>query len=279
VILDEAPMNNSPVMRTGAATLAEVLHARLRRDIILGVLPPAAKLKLEKLSKAYEVSVNTLRETLSRLAADGLVVAEGQKGFAVLPVSNEDLRDITEMRQLLECHALRQSIAAADLDWEARVVGAHHKLCKFEERVESEPDAYGEQWERANQEFHEALISNCRSRWLRLYLRAMYDHSRRYRMLSLKTKPFPRSQSADEHRQILDAAMKRDADRACRLLAEHILKAAQLAGTTEDMGANAVMVAKAPSRAFGNSSGRRSRKNSDHAIAPPVRSKSRNVMI
>jgi len=213
----------------GAPTLTETLHELLRHDIILGVLPPGAKLKLEKLSKTYDVSVNTLRETLSRLAADGLVVAEGQKGFAVLPVSIEDLREITEMRQLLECHALKRSIAAADLDWEARVVGAYHKLSKVEELVEAEPEIYGEPWERANQEFHEALISNCRSRWLRLYLRAMYDHSRRYRMLSLKTKPFPRSQSAKEHRNILDAAIKRDGERASRLLADHILKAAQLA--------------------------------------------------
>src|SRR5580698_3694988 len=193
-----------------ATTLTEALQDRIRQDIILGALKPGAKLKLEPLSKAYDVSVNTLRETLSRLAADGLVVAEGQKGFAVLAVSMEDLREITEMRQLLECHALRQSIARADLDWEARVVGAYHKLSKVEELVEAEPETYGEPWERANQEFHEALVSNCRSRWLRLYLRAMYDHSRRYRMLSLKTKPFPRSQSAKEHRNILDAAIKRD---------------------------------------------------------------------
>ncbi len=212
----------------GASTLTEALYERLRHDIILGVLPPSAKLRLEKLSKAYAVSVNTLRETLSRLASDGLVVAEGQKGFAVLSVSDEDLREITEMRQLLECHALRQSIAAADLDWEGRVVGAYHKLSKVEDLVEAEPETYGEAWEQANQEFHEALVSNCRSRWLRLYLRTMYDHSRRYRMLSLKTKPFPRSQSAKEHRRILDASIKRDADQAAGLLADHILKGADL---------------------------------------------------
>jgi GntR family transcriptional regulator, carbon starvation induced regulator len=214
--------------RAGAATLTEALHERIRQDIILGALQPAAKLKLEKLSKAYQVSVNTLRESLSRLAADGLVVAEGQKGFAVLPVSIEDLREITEMRQLLECHALRQSIANADLDWEARLVGAYHKLSKIEALVESEPEIYGDAWERYNQEFHEALIANCRSRWLKLYHKAMYDHSQRYRMLSLKTKPFPRSQSAEEHRQILDAAILRDVATAERILAQHILKGAEL---------------------------------------------------
>lgn len=210
----------------GAATLAETLHGRIRQDIILGALQPASRLKLERLSKTYGVSVNTLRESLSRLAADGLVVAEGQKGFAVLPVSTQDLRDITEMRQMLECHALRQSIANADLDWEARLVGAYHKLSRVEALVEAEPERYGDAWERCNLEFHEALISNCASRWLKIFHRAMYDHSQRYRMLSLKTKPFPRSQSAEEHRQILDAAIRRDVATAERILAAHILKGA-----------------------------------------------------
>ncbi len=95
----------------GAATLTEALHDRIRQDIILGALQPSSRLKLEKLSKTYGASVNTLRESLSRLAADGLVVVEGQKGFAVLPVSMQDLREITEMRQMLtgSCFSPRRS--------------------------------------------------------------------------------------------------------------------------------------------------------------------------
>jgi GntR family carbon starvation induced transcriptional regulator len=222
----EAPSAHGPV----PSTLTEALQDRLRRDIILGSLKPGAKLKLETLSKSYDVSVSTMREALSRLASEGLVVVEGQKGFTVLPVSLEDLRQITEMRQLLECHALRQSIARADLDWEARVVGAYHKLSKVEALVETDPERHGEAWERYNQEFHAALIANCQSRWLLSFHKAMYDHSQRYRMLSLKTKPFPRAQSAREHRNILDAALARDADKAAELLAQHILKGAELAG-------------------------------------------------
>lgn len=208
-------------------TLTESLRERLRQDIILGVLPPGTKLKLDALSRRYDASVNTLRETLSRLSADGLVVAEEQKGFTVLPVSAQDLREITEMRQLLECDALRRSIAAADLDWEARVIAAYHKLSRVEAVLEDDPERHGANWERYNREFHDALISNCRSRWLLLYRRSMYDHSLRYRMLSLKTKPFPRSQSALEHRRLLDAALSRDVDRAVSVLTQHILKAAE----------------------------------------------------
>ena len=216
-------------LETPTSTLTESLRERLRQDIILGDLAPGSKLKLEALSRRYDVSVNTLRETLSRLSADGLVVAEEQKGFAVLPVSVEDLREITEMRQLLECQALRLSLAKADLDWEARVIAAYHKLSRSEALVEEDPDRWGADWERYNREFHDALISNCGSRWLLLYRRSMYDHSLRYRMLSLKTKPFPRSQSAEEHRRLLDAAIGRDAERAVEVLSAHILKAVQVA--------------------------------------------------
>ncbi len=215
-------------------TLTETLRERLRQDIILGYLPPASKLKLEALSRSYKVGVSTMREGLSRLSADGLVVAEGQKGFAVQPVSVEDLREITEMRQLLECHGLSLSIANADLDWEARVIAAYHKLSRAESLVEDNPTQHGAEWERFNQEFHEALISNCRSRWLLLYRRTMYDHSLRYRMLSLKTKSFPRSQSVKEHRDILDAALKRDAETAVTVLARHIMKSAELSRRTTE---------------------------------------------
>lgn len=154
------------------ATLTEALQDRLRQDIFLGALRPGAKLKLEMLSKSYDVSVNTMREALSRMAAEGLVLVEAQQGFTVLPVSLEDLRQITEMRQLLECHALRQSIARADSDWEAKVVGAYHKLSKVEALVETDPEQCGDSWERYNQEFHAALIANCQSRWLILFHKA-----------------------------------------------------------------------------------------------------------
>src|ERR1043165_5165458 len=63
--------------------VGDAAYSRLRADILGGELLPGMKLKLDALRDRYEVSVNTLRETLSRLAADGLVEAEGQRGFTV----------------------------------------------------------------------------------------------------------------------------------------------------------------------------------------------------
>ena len=83
----------------------------------------------------YGVGIGTLREILSRLAAEGFVLAEGQRGFEVPPVTAQNLRELAELRLLLESHALAQSFAAGDMEWEGRVVAAHHKLEVIERRM------------------------------------------------------------------------------------------------------------------------------------------------
>src|ERR1041384_3873625 len=194
-----------------ALGVADAAYSRLRSDILGGDLVRGMNAKLDALRERYEVSVNTLRETLSRLAADGLVEAEGQRGFTVVPATLADLIDITETRRLLECHAARLSVERADLEWESRLVAAYHKLSKAEALVAKEGDKHADQLEKYNREFHIALISGCNSRWLLHFHRMMYDQSLRYRMLAFRVKDFPRDQSRREHKQILDAALARDA--------------------------------------------------------------------
>ncbi len=113
-------------------SVGEKAYRRIRTDIIFGKLSPSEKLKLDRLREDYGASVGTLRELLNRLASEGLVVAEGQRGFEVAPVSAENLREIAALRLLLELHALTQSFKAGDMDWEGRVVSAYHKLSAIE---------------------------------------------------------------------------------------------------------------------------------------------------
>ena len=68
-------------------TVGDSAWRRIRADILFGRLKPGEKLKLEKLKTSYGASVSTLREILNRLASERLVLAEGQKGFEVAPVS------------------------------------------------------------------------------------------------------------------------------------------------------------------------------------------------
>ena len=116
-------------------TIGETAYRRIRLDIVFGRLSPGEKLRLDRISETYGVSISTLRELLNRLCSEGLAVAEGQRGFEVAPVSAVDFREVAAMRQLLECHALEQSFQQGDLDWEGRVVATHHKLSVMEKRM------------------------------------------------------------------------------------------------------------------------------------------------
>jgi DNA-binding GntR family transcriptional regulator len=104
-----------------AETAGERAYRHIRRDILFGRLAPAQKLKLDGLKESYGVSISTLRELLSRLTSEGLIVAEGARGFEVAPISPENLKEVANLRQLLECHAMALSFATGDMEWEGEL--------------------------------------------------------------------------------------------------------------------------------------------------------------
>ena len=200
-------------------TVGETAYRRIRSDIIFGRLPPGQKLKLDQLKKSYGVSVSTLREILNRLSSELLVLAEGQRGFEVSPVSRENLKEVAALRQLLESHAIAQSFASGDVEWEGHVVAAHHKLFSMEERMKAGDRSETELWKRYDWQFHQALISACGSRALMETHAGVFDKYLRYQMLAMSNRG---DIAIREHRTLLDCALKRDAHTACKVLATHI---------------------------------------------------------
>jgi DNA-binding GntR family transcriptional regulator len=202
-----------------AVTIAESTYRRIRTDIIFGRLAPDEKLKLDSLKDRYGTSVSTLREILNRLTSEGLVVAEGQRGFEVAPISPENLREISALRHLLESTALELSFAAGGIDWEASVLAAHHKLHLTEQRMMTGDRSVTEQWKRYDWEFHQALIAACGSKVLLDAHAGVFDKYLRYQMISLT---FRGQIAADEHRAMAEAALRHDASAAQLVLKRHI---------------------------------------------------------
>lgn len=203
-------------------SLIEQAYRDLRRDIVEGRYEPGERLRVEHLRDSYQVSGGTLREALALLVSDQLVVPQAQRGFRVAPMSLADLEDLTRTRTLLECAAVRDSIAAGDVEWEARVVSAFHKLSRAEEKLLEDAVSGFEEWEGCNRAFHEALTSASPSRWIRHFQSLLYQQAQRYRRLSSRSAELPASTAHDEHREIFAAAMARDADRAERVMVQHI---------------------------------------------------------
>ncbi|UVF20382.1 FCD domain-containing protein [Microvirga terrae] len=202
-----------------ATSIADQAHTRIRDDIIFGRLSPGTKLRLDRLSSLYGAGVSTLREILSRLSSEGLVIAEGQRGFRVAPVSPQGFEDVAAMRLLLETYALPLSFAAGDLEWESRVVAAHHKLASLERRMLAGDQGGTELWKRYDREFHQSLIGACASQTLLDLYGGVFDQYLRYQMVAVV---FRGEIAAKEHKALLDCALARDADRACQVLTGHV---------------------------------------------------------
>lgn len=207
-------------------TLSAAAFARIRADILSSKLLPGSRLRFESLKKAYGVGLSPLREALSRLVVSGLVTAEGQRGFRVAPASIEDIQDISYVRTNIECLAFRESIKRGDDRWQADVVAAHYRLNLLVERNSLEL-VDDELWEARHREFHLALLSACGSRWLLNLGSLLTDQFDRYRRLSVENSLSGKPISL-EHQRIVEAALKRDADLAVRLLKDHIVHATRL---------------------------------------------------
>ncbi len=199
--------------------VGEKASQRIKGDILFGVLRPSQRLTLDRLRADYGASVSTLREILNRLVSDGLVEAEGNKGFRVAPVSERELREIADLRLLLERHALVLSLRRGDIDWEGRVVSAHYKLASIERQMVAGEPVDQVAWKRYDWEFHQALISACGSATLLHAHGAIFDRYLRYQMLAMR---FRGEHAAREHLALMDAAKARDETRACAVLETHI---------------------------------------------------------
>ena len=162
-----------------------------------------------------------MREALSRLTSEGLVVAEPQRGFRVAPISADELSDLTQVRAQIEGACLERAIAVGDVGWEARLVAAFHRLSRTPEREPGDPQRMNEAWSAAHAAYHEALVAACDSPWL-LRLRAtLYAQSERYRRLSVPLAEITRDLNR-EHQDIMDAAFARDGGRARTLMTRHL---------------------------------------------------------
>jgi len=208
------------------ATLGEAAYQKLRADLVVGAFEPGKPLRLEALRQRYGFSFSPLREALTRLQAERLVVSTALRGFSVAPLSRQEMNDATETRILIECEALRLSMRKGDDDWEAAIVAAFHALRLQAERLSRTSGAAEAAdvlaMEARHHDFHRALIAQCGSPRLLALADQLHVETQRYRLPSLvgRIAVKERRNVTAEHREIMDATLRRSND-AAALLAAH----------------------------------------------------------
>jgi DNA-binding GntR family transcriptional regulator len=203
-------------------TKAERIYSLLRADILAGRHLPGQRLRFADLCERYETSMGVLREGLLRLAEQGLVRGEAQQGFQVVALSVDDLTELTEARRELETLTLRHAIASGDVEWESRLIAAHHRLSRTPQSDSDDPDRLSDQWVTSHADFHASLLAGCPNERLKGITAALRDSAELYRRWSIPLGDDPNRDIAAEHAAILEATLARDATRAVECLTAHI---------------------------------------------------------
>ena len=193
-------------------TRTEWIDRQLRAAILTNDLAPGEKLVTTTLAERWQVSPTPLRESLKRLAADGLVELTPHGSARVAPLSLDDAREVYELRLQLEPQALRRSVERSDDEHRAMVTDTFESLTQVGDVVSAVA---------AHQAFHAALLARCDSRWLLRLTALLAEHAQRYATASAAG----RGRGADtlaEHRALRDAAVAGEGAEAEVLLADHL---------------------------------------------------------
>lgn len=194
-------------------TAQELVLNSLREAILVGLIPPSARLRQEALASAFDVSRIPVREALRSLEYDGLVTSEPHRGFTVTGLDADEIEEIYELRTVLEGHAVRLAIP---LLTEQDIT----ELEALYEEMENTQDANAKLV--ARERFYLRLYGvTARPRLVRLILRLYQDIARSLRGLLIQ-------QSTASHNSFFTAVKEGDADRACAELAAHHRKVAAL---------------------------------------------------
>jgi DNA-binding GntR family transcriptional regulator len=202
----------------------------IRLDILAGRLKPGSRLAFSELSAKHEVSVGVLREALIRLVDRGIVRAQSNIGFTVMSLSTENLQDLTNIRAITEPKFARQSVLNGSVEWESELVAAHHLLARTP-LVGGSGESHSEAWLAAHANFHLTLVAGANSVRMLEIVGRLRDEADLYRRWYAQDQDarISAAWNAQEHREIVDAATDRDADRVERLVRQHIVR------PTEDM--------------------------------------------
>jgi DNA-binding GntR family transcriptional regulator len=206
--------------KNGDRSRADVVFEALRADLIEGRIEPGERLKLPALVERFGVSMTVIREALTRLAEQHMVVAVPNRGFSVMSLSVEDLKDLTHLRLRLETMVLRDSIEHGELAWETRVVAAHHALNRtpyLDDKGELNAAKMS-----AHRDFHHALGSGCGSPRLIELVDNLRDSAELYRAWSRSIAHDHERDVTAEHDEIVRAALAHDTDAASAALRDHI---------------------------------------------------------
>jgi DNA-binding GntR family transcriptional regulator len=189
------------------------VYDRIRDDIVCGRLQSNQRLKVGDLAKVYQTSTNPIREALQQLRGEGLVLIEPNRGARVRPIDEDFIRDLVEVRVLIEPALTSWFVTIANTEDIQRLESIQVEMEKlnFADRIE-----HG----RLDSKFHGLIYD-------RHYNRQAAELCRHRELMRSIGRKFPnpltrRTAVFQEHRELIDRIRAGDAAGASAVIARHV---------------------------------------------------------
>ncbi len=199
-----------------SATVADAIYSRLRDDILAGQLRPGSLLRQDELARRFGASRVPLREAMTRLEAEGLLLLRPRRGYAVLSLASAEIQEIFDLRAVVEEHL---AAFAARSRSDADLARIEAELLRME-AIADEAVIDARRWLEANASFHANLLGAAQRRHASRLAGRLRDQVEPYIRIEIDlTREVVEAQT--EHRLMLEALKRRDETDLSRLCRQH----------------------------------------------------------
>ncbi len=197
------------------ASAASLIFEAVRKAIIEGDLNEGEALRQDELARMFNTSRIPVREALTMLEQQGLVKIERYKGAIVAGLSLDETNEIFDFRALVEPEVIRSAVPQMTQSQLRKARGYIDKFARADD-----PMAYGD----LNRKFHATLYQASKMTYHMNAINNSIDRIDRYVRAQL-VQLGGMERANQEHRKILEACEKGDANLAAQLTADHIIGA------------------------------------------------------
>lgn len=194
-------------------TAHEFVCRVLRQGILSGQLPGGTRLVQTYIAAELGMSTTPVREALRDLVSEGIIRLDAHRGAVVREIDISDVREVYELRKLLEPFAVRHAVKLIAPEQLNDLADLCHRMEDAEDPAE---------WLQLNREFHTLLIEEARRPRLTAILKSLADTVAAFVALAVHSDPRLPSTAWQEHTEILDALRRGDADRASDVTRQHL---------------------------------------------------------
>lgn len=196
-------------------SLGKKVYHKVKEKIIFRDLKPGERIIDREIADEFGVSRSLVRQALNILEKEGLVNSYPRTGYYVKEITKKDIRDIYNLRKLLEQHAAKKAVSKFSDD----EIRGLEKL--FKSAKEDLQDNLVEKLVRADAKLHRLIINKCCNRKIKEIIKKFNSFVLFYRVIDL-TRENRAQSSYEEHYEIFKAIKNRQPERTAELLGEHI---------------------------------------------------------